>query len=81
MTDPLVKACDLYPRTSRGAGDREYWVGYLGGLKVLIFKNHNPQPDGPTHSLFIAARPPRQEKTADTEEHPGAPASAAPSHD
>ena len=62
MTDPLVKACDLYPRTSRGPGDRQYWVGYMGGLKVLIFRNHNPQPDGPSHALFITARPPRQEK-------------------
>ena len=52
MTDPLVKACDLYPRTSRGPGERTYLVGYLGGLKVLIFRNHNPAEDGPTHSLF-----------------------------
>ena len=63
MSDPLVKACDLYPRTSRGPGDREYWVGYLGGLKVLVFQNHNPQPDGPSHALFLTARPPRQEKS------------------
>ena len=22
MTDPLIKGCDLYPRTSRGPGER-----------------------------------------------------------
>ena len=61
MTHSL-KGCDLYPGTSRGPGDREYMAGYLGGLKVLIFKNHNPPPDGPSHALFITGRPPRQEK-------------------
>ena len=57
MTDPLVKACDLYPRTSRGPGTREHLVGYLGNLKMLIFRDKNPTEDGPTHALFIAARP------------------------
>ena len=56
-----MKACDLYPRTGRGAGEREYWVGYLGGLKVLVFKYHNPTEDGPTHAMFLTARPPKQE--------------------
>jgi hypothetical protein len=61
MTDQLLKACDLYARTSRGPGQREYWVGYLGGVRVVIFRVHDPQPDGPTHTLFFAERKPRQD--------------------
>ena len=61
MSDQLLKACDLYAKTSRGPGNREYWVGYLGSLKILIFRNHNAEPDGPSHALFLTPRPPRQE--------------------
>jgi hypothetical protein len=62
MNDQLLKACDLYSRTSRGEGNREYWVGYLGGLKVLIFRSNNPTEDGPTHTLHLVPRLPRQEQ-------------------
>jgi hypothetical protein len=62
MTDALSKACDLYSRTSRGPGNREYWAGYLGGIRVVIFRVNNPQPDGPTHTMFLAERKPRPER-------------------
>jgi hypothetical protein len=66
--DRLLKACDLYARTSRGTGQREYLVGYLGGVKVLIFKVHDPQADGPSHTMFYAERKPRPERpTRDAE--------------
>jgi hypothetical protein len=61
MNDQLLKACDLYARTSRGPGNREYLVGYLGGVRVVIFRVNNPQPDGPSHTLFFAERKPRQD--------------------
>jgi hypothetical protein len=61
VSDQLLKAADLYTKASRGTGNREYLVGYLGGLKVLIFRVHDPQADGPTHTMFFTARPPRQE--------------------
>jgi hypothetical protein len=54
MTDQLLKACDLHAKTSCGPGNREYLVGYLGGVKILTFKVHDPQPDGPTHTMFYA---------------------------
>jgi hypothetical protein len=59
VTDQLLKACDLYAKTGRGPGNREYLVGYLGGVKVLIFRVNDPQPDGPTHTMFYAERKPR----------------------
>jgi hypothetical protein len=34
MTDQLLKACDLHAKTSCGPGNREYLVGYLGGVKI-----------------------------------------------
>ena len=63
MSDTLMKAADLYSKTSRGTGNREYLVGYLGGLKVLIFRVNNPEPDGPTHTLFVTARPERKPRS------------------
>jgi hypothetical protein len=64
MSDQLLKACDLYTRTSRGPGNREYLVGYLGGVRVVILRIHDPQPDGPTHTLFFTARKARQDRPA-----------------
>jgi hypothetical protein len=77
MTDQLLKACGLYSKTSRGAGNREYLVGYLGGMKILIFKVHDPQAAGPTHSLFFTARPPRQERPPAHDAQRGATTAAA----
>jgi hypothetical protein len=65
MTDPqLLKVCDLYRRTSRGTGERQYLVGYLGAVKVLIFRVNNPEVDGPSHTMFLAERKPRQYATS-----------------
>ena len=35
MSDQLLKAADLYAKTSRGPGQRAYMVGYLGGVKIF----------------------------------------------
>jgi hypothetical protein len=43
----------LFSKTSRGPGNREYMVGYLGGVRVVIFRVHDPQPDCPTHTMFL----------------------------
>jgi hypothetical protein len=61
MTE-LLKACDLYAKTSGGAGRREYLVGYLGGVKMFTFKVHDPQVDGPTRECrwAVSVRSPRQ---------------------
>ncbi len=57
MTDPILKVCDLYAKTSRGPGERQYLVGYLGGVKVLIFRVNNTTEHGPTHTLHFVPRP------------------------
>jgi hypothetical protein len=62
MSDTLLKACDLFTRTSRGPGQREYLTGVMGGVQVLVFRVHDPRPNGPTHTMFYAARKPRQER-------------------
>jgi hypothetical protein len=71
MADQLLKACDLYAKTSRGPGNREYMVGYLGGVRVVIFRVHAPQPDGPTHTMFFAERKPRPERPQAADAHRG----------
>jgi hypothetical protein len=71
MSDELLKACDLYAKTSRGVGQREYMIGYMGAAKVLIFKVHDPKTDGPTHAMFFAERKPRQERRPASEAERG----------
>jgi hypothetical protein len=36
--------------------------GALGGAKVLLFRRHNPDPDGPHWSLFVTERTHPQER-------------------
>ena len=55
MTDfnTMLKAAGLWRRTS--AKGNEYFVGRLGGVKVLVLENHDKQSDAdPTHNLFFA---------------------------
>ncbi len=58
-----IKACTLYERTSEGG--RRYFVGRMGGLRVLIFRDGDEatSPDSqPLRTLCLAAAP---EKPAD----------------
>ncbi|MCP5364939.1 MAG: hypothetical protein H6905_06910 [Hyphomicrobiales bacterium] len=55
MTDynKLINATGLWRKTS--AQGREYFVGRLGGMKVLIFENRDCHGDtDPTHQMFFA---------------------------
>ena len=55
MTDfnTMLKATGLWRRTS--AKGNEYFVGRLGGVKVLVLENQDKQSDAdPTHCLFFA---------------------------
>jgi hypothetical protein len=47
----MLRAAGLWMKT--GARGGSYLTGRLGGVKVLILENKNPEPDGPTHSLFF----------------------------
>jgi hypothetical protein len=52
-------------RERRGHNPGVYLVGALGVAKVLLFRRHNPDPDGPHWSLFVTERSPqRQERAA-----------------
>jgi hypothetical protein len=58
MSDQMMKLADAYTRTGRNGN--LYQVAYLANLKLLIFPVHDPQPDGPSHTLFVTPRPLRQ---------------------
>ena len=58
-------------RERRGASGEpkpSYMVGRAGGLRVLIFDRHDPEPDGPAATLFVAARTPRQSQQDEPED-------------
>ena len=49
----MLKAAGLWRRTS--AKGNEYFVGRLGGVKVVLLENRDKQSDAdPTHNLFFA---------------------------
>jgi hypothetical protein len=56
---PMLKAAGLWSKTSVKGG--QYLTGRLGGVKVLILENRDPEPDGPTHSLFFVEAPDRRQ--------------------
>jgi hypothetical protein len=58
----LLRAAKLWEKTSERNG-RRYLTGRLGGLRVLIFENHDKKNAGdPTHFLLFGEAPdkPRQ---------------------
>jgi hypothetical protein len=59
MSDQMMKLADAYTRTGRNGN--LYQLACLSNLKLLIFPVHDPQPDGPSHTLFVTPRPPRQD--------------------
>jgi hypothetical protein len=64
MTDaPLIKLCELWERRRRGNTEGQpYLAGAIGGLKLLIFKRHDPGDDGPHWSVFVTARSERRDQ-------------------
>jgi len=60
MSDQMMKLADAYTRTGRNGNVSQ--VAYLASLKLLIFPVHDPQPDGPSHTLFLVPRPLRQDQ-------------------
>jgi hypothetical protein len=56
---PMLKAAGLWAKSSVKGG--QYLTGRLGGVKVLILENRDPEPDGPTHSLFFVEAPDRRQ--------------------
>jgi hypothetical protein len=62
----LIKATGLWAKTSGKTG-RQYLVGRLGGLRVLIFENVDAGEGDPTHLLMLgeAAQPQRTDNGPD----------------
>jgi hypothetical protein len=56
---PMMKVTGLWAKSSVKGG--QYLTGRLGGVKVLILENRDPEPDGPTHSLFFVEAPDRRQ--------------------
>jgi hypothetical protein len=55
---PLVKLTGMYENTAAKSG-RRYFVGYLGGVKLLLLENTKAEPGEPGWNLCITARPER----------------------
>ena len=54
--DPApIMACKLWAKTSRAG--RTYFVGRLGGLRVVILENTRPDDGDHTHSLLFSVAP------------------------
>ena len=62
MSD-LIKVCDLWERHRRGNTEGQpYLVGALAGVKVILFRRHNADVDGPHWSMFFGERKARQQQ-------------------
>jgi hypothetical protein len=60
----LLKATGLWRKTSKN--NRDYLVGRLGGLRVLIFENADAGEGDPTHFLMLGEaeqRPAQPQRT------------------
>jgi hypothetical protein len=56
--ETLLRAAALWEKTSQQG--RRYFVGRLGGVKLVIFEKRDRQSeDDPTHELFFAPAPER----------------------
>jgi hypothetical protein len=58
---PLVKLAGLYENRSQKTGD-PYFVGYMGGVKVLLLRDKKAAEGQPGWALFVSQRPERTEK-------------------
>ena len=58
MSGDLIRVCDLWERQTRKRDP--YLVGAMAGVKVLLFKRHNADPDGPAWTLFFGERAAKQ---------------------
>jgi hypothetical protein len=55
----LLRAAKLWEKTSERNG-RRYLTGRLGGLRVVIFENHDKKNDSdPSHYLMFGEAPDR----------------------
>jgi hypothetical protein len=52
---PMVKLCGLWANKSHGG--EKYYSGFLGGVKVLMFRSKSDHPNAPTYNIFIAEKP------------------------
>jgi len=70
---PLIRLTGMYENTAAKSG-RRYFVGYLGGVKLLLLENLKAEPGEPGWNLCVTARPERQDA-------PRRPATAPPEHE
>jgi hypothetical protein len=58
----MVEIAGLWVNEPRGGGDK-YLSGYLGGAKLLGFKNKHKKPDSkePDYRLYVAPNEKRQD--------------------
>jgi hypothetical protein len=70
LRSSLLKAANLWVKSSAKGG--QYFTGRMGAMKVLILENRDRQnDDDPSHILYFAEAPPRQER-ADGQKAPSA---------
>lgn len=55
--DTLIKLADLYENTAKSGG--RYFVGYMGGVKLLLMKRKDAKDGEPQWALHVAERSPR----------------------
>lgn len=63
---PMLKAAGLWRKTSAKGND--YFIGRLGGCRILIFENRDRKDDAdPSHHLFFADAPAKPKPAATAE--------------
>jgi hypothetical protein len=77
----LIKWFDLWERHRRDNTEGQvYLAGAVAGLKVVMFRRHNPSVEGPHWTVFVAERQPRDQAAPRPlpEPRPPQPAAAPP---
>lgn len=62
MNAPMIKLTGMYENTS--AKGSTYFVGYLGGSKLVMLRDMKAEEGQPQWSLFVAERPEKRDETA-----------------
>jgi hypothetical protein len=72
---PMLRAANLWEKTS--ARGNTYYVGRLGGVKIVILANRDRENNNaPTHHLYFAE--PNTDRSRPAEPQPAKPQRAAP---
>lgn len=58
---PLIKLTGMYENVSKRSGDT-YFAGFLGGAKVMLFRDKNAEPGKPGWSLCVQEKEPKPDQ-------------------